>query len=583
MKNMSLYLKMAVVLSIAILVSLVIAVVGLNRIGAMHTDTGELASIAGKSHLVTEIYKEAMQAVRVEKNIIMGRRMEKKAEWETQFNESVGHMKKVRDELYGVSTEAAKKLITDFDAKWAAYEANARKIIDLSKTYGSLEVASNAVDPGLAQKRAAYIEAVGLSQEEGRQIVADMEESVGALMSRYEAQVKESEESAAQHYAMTYRVVLLTAVIGIVAAIALAVVILLNLRSGMKKVVEGLTAGADQVKAAAGQLSETSQSMAEGASEQAASIEETSASLEEVASMTKQNADNANAVNNLMTESKKAVETGLAEMTEMTHAMESIRKASDDIAKIIKVIEEIAFQTNLLALNAAVEAARAGEHGKGFAVVAEEVRNLAQRASTASKDIAGLIQNSVERAHAGHQITERLAKSLNEMATGIKKSGDIAAEVAAASREQSQGVEQINGAVTQMDSVTQANAASAEEAASGSEELAAQAEMLDGVVGDLNKLVNGSDGSGNGHRLALPEHAVAKPKGLPQPHARQPVTTHAPLTVKVKGMKFTPNKGKVEKTASAEAGHGAPKSTPVHAGAKAEEAIPFGDEEFKDF
>jgi methyl-accepting chemotaxis protein len=314
--------------------------------------------------------------------------------------------------------------------------------------------------------------------------------------------------------------------------------------------------------------------MAEGASEQAASIEETSSSLEEIASMTKQNSENATTVNSLMSESKHSVDNGLKEMGEMKDAMGSISRASDDIAKITKVIEEIAFQTNLLALNAAVEAARAGEHGKGFAVVAEEVRNLAQRAGAASKDIAGLIQNAVEKAKAGHEVSEKLAHSLADIAEGVKKSGDIAAEVAAASREQSQGVDQISQAVAQMDTVTQQNAAAAEESASSSEELSAQSEMLDTLVRDLNRLVNGGATNGAAPRALA---AAPKPKAALRLPAERPKGLPAPK-VHVTAMKIGVDKGKAVVAARGSAGTRAK----VPAGT-AEEVIPFTDEDFKEF
>jgi len=176
----------------------------------------------------------------------------------------------------------------------------------------------------------------------------------------------------------------------------------------------------------------------------------------------------------------------------MDSAIKDIQKSSDETAKIIKVIDEIAFQTNLLALNAAVEAARAGEAGKGFAVVAEEVRNLAMRSAEAAKNTSNLIEQSVNNSRNGVQICGEVKKSLDEIVGSIGKTTDLVGEIAAASAEQAQGIDQVNTAVGQMDKVTQQNAANAEESASASEELSAQAETMAGIVDELVSLVSGS-------------------------------------------------------------------------------------------
>jgi len=268
----------------------------------------------------------------------------------------------------------------------------------------------------------------------------------------------------------------------------------------INNIVASLREGSQQVSSASGQISQSSQSLAEGATEQAASIEQTSASLEEMTSMTRQNTENSDQANTLAIEARSSAEKGNGAMEEMVVAMKAINTSSEEISKIIKVIEEIAFQTNLLALNAAVEAARAGEHGKGFAVVAEEVRNLAQRSATAAKDTAALIEDAVNKAKHGNELAENAGKYLHEIVTGVKKVSDLIAEVNSASGEQSTGIDQINTAVTQMDTVTQQNASNAEEAAAAAEELNAQAGALDDIVTSLASLVHGGgDGGGAGY------------------------------------------------------------------------------------
>jgi methyl-accepting chemotaxis protein len=180
-------------------------------------------------------------------------------------------------------------------------------------------------------------------------------------------------------------------------------------------------------------------------------------------------------------------------MQAMNTAMEAIKVSSDDIAKIIKTIDEIAFQTNILALNAAVEAARAGEAGMGFAVVADEVRNLAQRSAQAAKETAGKIEGAIAKTGQGVDISSKVAKTLNEIVTKARQVDELVAEVASASREQTQGITQINTAVGQMDKVTQSNAANAEESAAAAEELNAQASVMKESVTELLKLVGGAN------------------------------------------------------------------------------------------
>lgn len=288
------------------------------------------------------------------------------------------------------------------------------------------------------------------------------------------------------------RGILIGLAVALVLGITVAAFIIIGTNRTLRLVVNTLDTGAAEVAAATTQVASSSQSLAEGASEQAASLEETSASLEEITSMTKRNADNADAAKTLANQTRQAADTGAGDMTLMTGAMDAIKVSSDNIAKIIKTIDEIAFQTNILALNAAVEAARAGEAGLGFAVVAEEVRALAQRSAQAARETATKIEDSIEKSRQGVDISAKVSGSLNEILDKARKVDDLIAEIASSSREQSQGIGQISIAVTQMDKVTQNTAATAEEGASASEELSAQAEHMKDAVQQLLQLVGGA-------------------------------------------------------------------------------------------
>jgi len=196
--------------------------------------------------------------------------------------------------------------------------------------------------------------------------------------------------------------------------------------------------------------------------------------MEELTSTVKNNADNAQQANQVATTARQLAEKGGDVVNSAVSAMQEINQSSNKIAEIIGVIDEIAFQTNLLALNASVEAARAGEQGRGFSVVATEVRNLAQRSATAAKESKDLIQTSVQKVRSGTEFVNETGKSLSEIVIGVKKVGDIVAEIAAASAEQSQGIEQVNQAVSQMDEITQQNAALAEQASAASVSMSEQ-------------------------------------------------------------------------------------------------------------
>ena len=318
-------------------------------------------------------------------------------------------------------------------------------------------------------------------------------------------------------------------------------------------VISQLEESSKSVAYSSSEINTSSHTLASGASEQAAALEETSASMEETTSMIKANADNAGQANNLMQEAGAITNRAKASMEELIQSMEEISKASEETSKIIKTIDEIAFQTNLLALNAAVEAARAGEAGAGFAVVAEEVRNLALRSTEAAQSTASLIESTIEKVKKGETIATSSNETFNEVARANSKVGELVGEISVASREQAQGVEQINATMSEMESVTQANAASAEESAAASEELKAQAVRLEGIVDSLRGVI-----AGQSCKLTSKPQAVQK-QSQPEPPKHQALA--AP-----------PSKEASTKPAQKESSQPAP-----------EKVIPFDEDDFQDF
>jgi methyl-accepting chemotaxis protein/methyl-accepting chemotaxis protein-1 (serine sensor receptor) len=369
---------------------------------------------------------------------------------------------------------------TSLNEQFAKNNTEVRALIDAGKFHDA-ELYSRDRNRPLADENAKIIDSILDSQEKSLASANDVGQSA-QNQSRF-----------------------LMALAGIVAVFISAVVVWVvrGITRSLRDTAAEMRTSAEQVVAASSQVSSSAQSLSQGSTEQAASLEETSASMEEMASMTRKNAQNAQQAAGLVVETEKAVQESNVALASMVEAMAGIRDSSGKISKIIKTIDEIAFQTNILALNAAVEAARAGEAGMGFAVVADEVRNLAQRSAQAAKDTASLIEDAIARSQQGSDRVTQMGAVIGVITEKATKVRSLVDEISVASREQTQGIEQVTQSISQMEQVTQTTAATAEESAAASEELNAQAETSMAAVANLELMVGGTRSAG---AVARPLH-----------------------------------------------------------------------------
>ncbi|OWW19278.1 methyl-accepting chemotaxis protein [Noviherbaspirillum denitrificans] len=251
-----------------------------------------------------------------------------------------------------------------------------------------------------------------------------------------------------------------------------------TMQDSLLDIVTKVRLGTESITTATNEMAAGNLDLSSRTEQQAASLEETASSMDELTSTVKQNADNARQANDMALAASEVAGKGGAVVAEVVSTMAAINESSHKIVDIIGVIDGIAFQTNILALNAAVEAARAGEQGRGFAVVANEVRTLAQRSAAAAKEIKALIDNSVDKVHAGSALVDQAGETMQEVVTSVKRVANLIGDIAMASQEQNSGIDQVNKAIAQMDQVTQQNAALVEEAAASADAMHKQAEEL---------------------------------------------------------------------------------------------------------
>jgi methyl-accepting chemotaxis protein len=402
------------------------------------------------------------------------------------------------------SNEADRQATADLSsdlASWTRANDDVARLVAAGNAAEAAKAAIKSGDTYKAKSRAATDEIVGREQGE---LQADLE--------------------AVRVSTASVRTMVFTGVFIAFLVAGVAVRSMINANRSLWIQSQALREGTEHVVAAAGQVATSAQGLSQASTHQAASLQETSASMEEMASMTRKNAENAVQAANLATDVARQVRSANDALSDMVASMTAIRESSNKVAKIIKVIDEIAFQTNILALNAAVEAARAGEAGMGFAVVAGEVRNLAQRSAQAAKDTASLLEESIARSLEGSGRVEQVAHSIASITENVARVKGMVEEVRQASGQQAQGIDQVTQAIVQMESVTQTTAATAEESAAASEELNAQAEQSMAVVRRLEMLVNGRVATAEAARAGTHRRrveAAAKPKSQQMFHSRR--------------------------------------------------------------
>ncbi len=414
-----------------------------------------------------------------------------------------------------IETENGKKDFADFTEKYKAWKGEYAKLDDTIKKLSETKD-SAAYAQLFAKFKEEVVNMIPVSDTMGSALMKLLERRETAI-----AKTTETAATSASHFKLT---ITISVVIVVFLSILLAVLIIRSVTASISKAVMNISDGAMQITAASDQVASSSTSLAQGASEQASSVEEVSATLEETTASVASNTENARQADMLAKSANQAAKDGLVKGEELVVSMKEVTESAAKIANIVKAIDQIAFQVNLLALNAAVEAARAGEHGLGFAVVADEVRNLAQRAANSAKETAVVIDEAIGQIKKGSDIAHVASNSFKEIEEKAKKVSDLVGEVALSSKEQTEGLNQLNTAMAQIDQVTQQVAANSEEAAAASEELNAQATAALEAVAALGKIVgisiNTASNSGSQKQQtkhvskAEVKHISAKPQAM---------------------------------------------------------------------
>ena len=550
LKNVKVGARLIQSFFVMMLLMAVIGIAGYLGINDIHNHLKGIfaVNLPGIDYLI-ETDRDLQQLLVAERSMIFANTQSE--EFKGMVNEYETNLKQAEErwEKYKslASSSEEKALIPEYEKARQEWQTVSRKIVD-GRIADTREGRREALDLSL-----------GAAQQKFEAMRNYLDRLTGINLQLAEAAHDDSEGT----YRSTVIFLLAALGVGLLSAILLVLTLNRGVTRPLKEMIDGLSASADQMNAGSAQLASGSQSLAEGASRQTAAIEETSASINELSSMTRANADNAGEASRMMETAVQIVEKVNRHMVDMGAAIDEINKSSEETAKIIKTIDEIAFQTNLLALNAAVEAARAGEAGAGFAVVADEVRNLAMRAAEAAKNTARLIEDTSRAVQHGNALTSSTREAFAENIDISRKVSGLVKEIAGASSEQAQGIEQLNKAISDMDNVVQSVAANAQETAATAEEMNNQAGQLQHMVEGLTSLVGRTerkDGRGEAKATGL----SAGPAVAREPAARrrrQPILA-APAAGKGKKQGSRTVRGKE---------------------VKPEQVIPLDEEDFTDF
>ncbi len=506
--------KLMLALGALVALTLGLAYSSLSSVRSLGKELDLTANVIGKKlDLTGQLLASIGEMRAAQRGVVVYAMMKNSAltqENKDHFRKYAAGTEKLANEIQGLlTTETGKRAVEQIQssvASWLLASQEIERLCAAEQFDSSLKAALDAAMAQANQMRTAVNDLAAVEREQ------------------FTASAQRGREQTSLSYWIALTLIGICLVVG-----TTALFIVRQISNALRQVAEQMDDSGNQVASASNEVAASSQALAQGASEQAASLEETSASTEEIHSMTQKNATNSKSAAEFMGEAATKIQEANRVVDQMVDSMKEITASSDKVAKIIKVIDEIAFQTNILALNAAVEAARAGEAGMGFAVVADEVRNLAQRCAQAAKDTAGLIEESIAKSNDGKSKLDQVTAAIHSITESSNAVKTLVDEVSVGSQEQARGIEQIAKAVTQMEQVTQKTAASAEESASASEQLSAQAQTMHAVVAELQQMVGGAGASQTtsrrpqGARNASAQAVAARPRT--NTHSSHPVSS----------------------------------------------------------